>query len=500
MKFSKPSGAAPGKCFRAVLGVAGALAAVCGVRPPTAYAAAPDSLNRIAIHLRQRRSRPILGIGVQWDPYTYPPTPGQWKIIIHRMDFMRPSFLRVMCIHLARPSRVQKPLAWAQAHGAKVILGTWWPPNLKNHHALNNILWAKRVAMRVKTLRDRYGFRCIRYYNFINEPEAMPIDRWAAAAGALHQAFHEAGLQHKVRIIGPDTYGDPDYAPPALRAVYDWPLLLPIARHAARFVGVYDIHWYPQDAEITGNVICPTLMRERHEVLKLDPGAIHKPFLMSESGLIQGRCHGDQQPRVKTFGYGVLMTDYAAEVFEAGWSGISAWDLDDALHVVRSTRHLPHPPGPYTLKLWGFWNSQGPAMGHPRQFNPRPWFYTWSLLSRLFPGGTRIIESHRIPGHPSLRLLAGEQHIQDNLKWGVVIVNIADRPQKFLLRIPGLDHRMTTYEYTYFKSMRPVNSALLPIPAAVWRHESPAHGFTVSMPGRGVIFLTNRSILASPNP
>ena len=73
--------------------------------------------------------------------------------------------------------------------------------------------------------------------------------------------------------------------------------------------------------------------------------------------------NGDQQPRVKDFDYGVLMADLVAQVARAGWMGASAWDLDDA-HARGERPAAPAVPDDLTLKIWGFWNTQGRAMGH----------------------------------------------------------------------------------------------------------------------------------------
>ena len=124
------------------------------------------------------------------------------------------------------------------------------------------------------------------------------------------------------------------------------------------------------------------LAAKRAVVSVNDPQAASKRLFLAESGLLDGKTNGDQQPRVKTFAYGVMMSDYVAQVATAGWMGACAWDLDDAMHTVSG-----HPPIPNdkTLKVWGFWNTQGTAMGHPEDEDIRPWFYTWSLMSRLFP-------------------------------------------------------------------------------------------------------------------
>ena len=132
-------------------------------------------------------------------------------------------------------------------------------------------------------------------------------------------------------------------------------------------------------------------------LLRTDPDAASKGLYLAEAGVIQGRVNGDQQPRVKTFAYGVLMADLVAQAAcHRRWRAASAWDLDDAMHVVNGRPH-PAIPDDLTLKVWGFWNTQGGAMGHPADEAIRPWFYTWSLMSRLFPKGARVIGGDHAP-------------------------------------------------------------------------------------------------------
>ena len=470
---------------------------------------AANAVTDVAVNVRPHRtiSSNIMGTGVQIDPYVYPPTPAHWRTIVRRLDFMQPSFLRVIAVHNAEYAGTRPILSWAQRHGSSVILGTWWPeplikPVKKNMAESRVRLWARRVALQVRFLRNNRGFTCIRFYNFINEPERVPISRWAVLARNLYAAFQHVGLADKVRIIGPDTYGDPAANYPksialkwnrsaAARSGYNWPLLAQVAHEASSYIGMFDIHWYARDGEIYNNTIMPTLAREKRMVESLAPNARNKLFVISESGLIQGRCNGDQQPRVKTFGYGVLMADYAAQVFRAGWNGISAWDLDDAMHVVNG-KPIIHPPGKLTLKIWGFWNSQGAAMGNPADFNIRPWFYTWSLLSRMFPAGTRIVDSTEPTGSKRFRSLAGIRMVNNRLVMSIALINDVKKRRIITVRIPADSHATNLTEYRYFRGDRPVNGQGFPIAAKVLHHVHPAGGVTINMPGRGVVLLTNQ--------
>ena len=479
--------------------------------------AAPSLRQEVVVHSHRTIDRGIFGLGVQWEQYLYPPAAREWKIILQRVGFMRPGFLRVMgAKHSNWKAQPEVPLilGWAQKHNCQVILGTWWAPPLDHRYEHTPIAfrrlyrWADDTARNIVRLRKKDGFTCIRFYNFANEPEHVPISRWADLVNNLHAAFERAGLAGKVGIIGPDTYGNPpaNYhrsitfkwnTSAAARAGYNWPLLAQVAHEASRDVGMFDIHWYARNNQILSNIVGRTLVREKQMVESLAPNARNKLFVISESGLIQGRCNGDQQPRVKTFGYGVLMADYAAQVFRAGWNGISAWDLDDAMCVVNG-KAIIHPPGKLTLKIWGFWNSQGAAMGNPADFDIRPWFYTWSLLSRMFPAGTRIVDSTEPAGSKRFRSLAGLRMVNNRLVMSIALINDVKKRRIITVRIPADSHATNFTEYRYFRNDRPVNGQGFPIAAKLLHNVNPARGMTITMPGQGVVLFTNQRPFQSP--
>ncbi len=467
--------------------------------------AAPIDKQEVVIYPKRIITSDIFGLGVQWEQYAYPPSAREWKIILQRVNFMHPGFLRVMSTHNHGHWKVQPEvpliLRWAQNHHSRVILGTWWAPPLYHRYAHTPMpsrqlrRWADTTARTIARFRRQDGYTCIHYYNFINEPQNVSIALWTSVAQALHAALVRAGLAGAVSIIGPDTY----WWNPGNSTTYNFPLLRQVAQDAGPWVGLYDIHWYPHDAAICNGRIESTLIREKRLVESLDLSSRHKPFVVSESGLIDGRRrHYDQQPRVKHFDYGVLMADYAAQVFRAGWDGISAWDLDDAL-CVDNGQPVIHPPGKLTLKVWGFWNSQGAVMGDSADFNIRSWFYTWSLMSRLFSPGTRIVESDEPIDAKQFRTLAGIRMVHGHRRISIMLVNDSEKPRNIVIRVVA-DTSVTTFtEYRYFRKHRPVNAQGFPLASTILHTIIPAHGISVSMPGRGVILLTNRRPLATGN-
>jgi hypothetical protein len=203
--------------------------------------------------------------------------------------------------------------------------------------------------------------------------------------------------------------------------------------------------------------------------------------------MIEGKTNGDQQPRVKTFPYGVLMADYLAQAARAGWAGAAAWDMDDAMHV--NTGGHVVPPVDRTLKIWGFWNTQGAAMGHPEDEAIRPWFYTWSLLSRLFPPGSRIVASKIDAEAPGLRTLAGTRDFGRQVS--IMVVNDADEARTVRVVVPGFGRRALTV-YRYFDEDRPVDANGFPAASRELPTADLTRGINVEMPSRGVAFAATR--------
>ena len=118
-------------------------------------AALPESsAARVTIDLRAANIQSFLGLGIQWDPYSYPPQPEAWKRTLQRLDFARPAFFRVMlgardycrgfdahqrsalmswsqgepAIRQRLGSLLDLP-DYAQSRNIEVLLGEWSPPD-----------------------------------------------------------------------------------------------------------------------------------------------------------------------------------------------------------------------------------------------------------------------------------------------------------------------------------------------------------------------------------
>ena len=152
------------------------------------------------------------------------------------------------------------------------------------------------------------------------------------------------------------------------------------------------------------------------------------------------------------------------------------------------------PPGDKTLKVWGFWNTQAVAMGRPEDLKVRPWFYTWSLMANLFPPEARVVPVDSPAGVEGLRAVACVRPGHGGRQWTLMLVNEAEEKRTISLRVPGAG-RPDLRVYHYFQGERPVDADGFPVPQALLPHADLEHGLEVTLPSRGVVFLTS---LAGP--
>lgn len=474
-----------------------ALAALCAV-------GAGAAAQTVTIDLRTVVGEPFIGAGVQWDPYEFPPSAAGWKTTLARLDYMQPGFFRVMlnansywlgfdeagnpryAWSEAQPAgrdslaTLFSILDYAQAHKIDVMLGEWSPPRGMTPA---DPRWARIIADFAAYLTTTKKYTVIKYYIYMNEPNGswmwpggkVDYDAWAAGTSNLRAALDAHGLK-ALGMAGPDNSGN-------------WEWLDRCATTFADRFAAWEMHWYAKDSDVLNGDIERLLGQKREMLLKTDPRAASKPRFVGEAGMIEGKINGDQQPRVKTFEYGVLMADYFAQVSRAGWLGAIAWDLDDALHAVNGRR--ANPPNDLTLKVWGFWNTQGTAMGNQKDEAPRPWFYTWSLMGRLFPKGSRIVAANLAADTPGVRALAATWKDGGAERLSVMLVNDAAEARTLTVRAPGGGTRAMV-AYRYFDNDRAVDKDGYPVAGATLPKANLEKGVTVEMPSRGVAFLTGR--------
>ncbi|WEV39865.1 hypothetical protein [Lactobacillus sp. ESL0681] len=440
------------------------------------------------------------GFGVQWDPYTARPvTDQEWTMITKRVDYLHPSFVRVMlyantyCKGLDKSGNpiydfdskanqaLLRELRYLKQKKIPVILGEWEAPGRFNgaFSGINadNPKWAKIIVGFLNYLVNEQGFTNIKHFNYINEANSdwsycADYDKWHQGITYLYDELSKYQLTDKVTITGPDTVWDDQNS---------WLHNIANDHDFSQKLGLYDTHMYPSVEEITDGKV-EQQVAEQRSVVK------GKDFYMTELGLVTGKTNGDSQSYIRDYRYGILMADAAAQVARGGFNGVSLWDLDDAMH----DQDNGFPSSDIrSLKQWGFWNSVGGRLyNEPKEEQIRPHFYTWSLMTKLIPPHSEILGETKTGKSAGFRILTAKKGkdvtyvlIKDSNKSGSLKLkskNLSKTKQKF-------------YRYNYFKNQRKVNTNGFPV-ATSKKTIKLNHGKTFNFSGPGVIILSTKKV------
>ena len=468
--------------------------------PLAARAAPPDAT--VYIDTDTAIVQSYTGAGVQWDPSDFAYTDAQWARIFRRVDVLKPQFIRccltadfyctgfgpegqpVYTWDAERMGRLYRILDYCQSRHVEVLLGEWGP---SFGLATDDPRWSRLIGDCLEHLIRVRGYTCIHYYNKQNEPKGdqAAFERWRASQEGLAADLRRRGLARQVALVGPDTSGTDLlwWADDSVNELADT-------------LGVYEVHWYAKDDEITGGMIEKTLRQHRDFAAAHDPAGRSKPFLIAEAGTSDTLAavtgdwkSGDSNTKVRDFGYGVYMADYLLQAMRAGIGGVSAWDLDDSMHTQAKIAPTAANPRAYNLKVWGFWNTLGGAMGKPEDESLRPWFYPWSLLCRAFPRGMKIVSASGTT-LPGVRVAAATTPHGGESDLSLAVVNDSDAPRVVRVVVPNAARRASLQECHYFVGDRPVDADGFPVAERVLPGVSLATGLTVRLPSRGLVLLT----------
>lgn len=368
-------------------------------------------------------SRDYLGNGVEWDPYDEALSWGSevsdadWEKLEARLDYMRPGYVRCMInspftYYDAQTGRYDRTrnigalarlLDYCQEHGVNVIFGEYNPPrwDMKDSEE-----WVRMSVDFLNWLVIERGYDCIKQFVIFNEPDGNwastngDYEFWLSMARRFDARMSECpGLKEKVRLAAPDAVMN--YRNPASK--YDsegW--VANAARDLGDIASIYDVHAYPGRRFVLSGDFCKSMVSMRSNVPS------DSRIVLGEAGYkyqsdpadslywkeYQRRCEGHPYTRgsdcnmlVYDYFYALDMPFLAMESMNAGFSGIAAWMLDDAMHTNGDSGR------PEDLKIWGMWNILGEEVfDDASQEDVRPWYYTWSLICKYFPSGSDILK------------------------------------------------------------------------------------------------------------
>jgi hypothetical protein len=340
-------------------------------------------------------------------------------------------------------SSICRLLDYCQEKGITVVYGEYNPPtwDMKQDQK-----WIDMSVDYLNLLVNVKGYDCIKHFIIFNEPDG----HWASTNGdyAMWQSmltrFHAKmqeypGLRDKVSFAGPDAVSNYTNVNSNLGTA-DW--LNNTVSNVDSIIGLYDIHAYPGQTEVRNGSYGKRLKEYR----KLVPQ--NKQIILGEAGykyeqeadsLLMAEYNrrvlghpftkgSDCNMLVYDYFYGVDMPLLISEVMNAGFSGVAAWMLDDAMHSSGDSGKTSD------LKIWGMWNILGQEVfGDADQEEIRPWYYTWSLMCRYFPMGCDVLKSEI--SKPDSGIFTVSAQTVDNLLT-VAVINVSNDSRKASISLP----------------------------------------------------------------
>jgi hypothetical protein len=362
--------------------------------------------------------------------------------VLRRVEAMRPHIMRTFFDYkwwepeegktTPDSEQMRDYLLWAsflKRIGTAVLLTPWgdhfayspWmrPEGSKLPAAEKREAMLRSLVDAVAFLRRERGLDNVKYLCLMNEPDndptrPVPVDEFVRLNRRLDQLLRERGLRGEVFLLGADECsGGPCEASEWYRQV--------VSRGVEYCDGV-SVHTYKHE-------YVPELLewiRPRMELLRKVGGAgSPRPLLITEFGYGGETFKNWANDKYE---YGLFLADFAVTALREGASAALMWCLMDTYY---DREHCQE---------YGLWRYKD------RGWEPRPGFYSWSLLTRYTRCGSRVVEVEVEPATPSVRAVA---LVSPNGELSVLLVNRYKKAVPVVLDAGiGRDALMRVYRYT----------------------------------------------------
>jgi hypothetical protein len=249
---------------------------------------------------------------------------------------------------------------------------------------------AKREAMvrsyadAVRYLRRDLGLENVRYLSLFVEPgndyhRPVPVGEYVRLHKLLDQRLRELGLREEVKVLGSfDCCGPAHGLDPWCEKVLQaglLPYVDTIASHTYRHRNVRSLE--------------PWIAARLNAIGKAGGSSPAKPLWITEFGYTNFLGNSTfENPAMDSYEYGLFAADFAVEALRDGASAVLIWCLAPVYYSDEIQQKA---------SLW---------QHKDRGWEPRPPFYSWSLLCRYTRPGAQVLATRTEPVAADLRSAA----------------------------------------------------------------------------------------------
>ncbi len=451
----------------------------------------PDPLHGDEVRLRLSADRPVgqtlLGFGAQADYFLTRPInsdrgvdDADRALVLQRVADMRPHLLRTFFDYkwwepeegrqTPDSEEMRDYVGWVrflQTIGTSVLLCPWgdrfaypeWmQPGLGRLPAPD-----KRDAMvrslvdLVQFLREREGLRNVRYLCLMNEPDndaarAIAPDEYVRLNRLLDKLLRERGLRDQVLLLTADESSS------ASAGTSLW--FREILARGIDYADAWSSHSYVHQ-------YVPALsgwIAERLSMLRQASPTKPKPLMITEFGY-GGETYTNTENG--KYEYGLFLADFATTALRGGASAALTWCLMDTYY------------SPDLEQQWGLWRYKD------RGWEPRPGFYSWSLVTRYTRPGSQVLVADPEPRAHGLHTVALRS---PDGKVTLLAVNRYQRPLTVRLD-NALGRALILRVYRYTRGGIPVPGGAM-ISASTTLRLSPGAPTSLTLPAESFSLLT----------
>lgn len=368
------------------------------------------------------------------------------RLIKQRIRAMRPKYIRLTVrlsdwepeLGMRTPNSdamrdMKATIALYKEVGADVQLTEWghalpdWcRPNGRLPHQDMRRAFTDSWASLLKYLRNDCRLTNVRYVTMHNEPNGMPWEDYRTICRSLDASLKAAGIRRDVQVIGPDEACENLLLPMAVRDLDD-------------VLDCYDAHGYTAN---TGPEF-GLWLESKIDLMRGLAGSKHvsarKPFLVTEFGMADGMDTW-RTPHNDEYRYGLFLADSAIVSCNLGVSGMAMYCISD------------YDCG--TKMQWGLWKSKD------ENWEPRPGFYAWSLITRYTELGSTV---HPLSGDASSIPAVAFRAPKDGI-WTLMAVNRGRSTRPLAISALPPNSRWSPFIYSEESIPTPDRGMLLPRP------------------------------------
>jgi hypothetical protein len=273
----------------------------------------------------------------------------------------------------------------------------------------------------IEFLRRKQGLTNVRFINLMNEPDNdgtryPSVDEFVRLNRFLHAQLLRRGLRDEVKLMGVDGC--------SWESTRQGEWYYEVVKRGTDYLDGVTCHTY-------GHKYTPSLVpwiHSRTDLLADRKGyrGLPVPFMITEFS-----TYGDtwRNPENHTYEHGLFLADFAITALLEGTAAVLVWCLFD-------TYYSDHPDHCQQYGLWRY---------KTENWEPRPGFYSWSLITCCTRPGSRVVAVECEPAAPSVRSVA---LVSPRGQISILAVNRYKRSMDVTLE-PGLERQVALRIYRY---------------------------------------------------